>query len=348
MERRRITAVILMFVALPALAQTVLLRGTVVTESGEPVKGASIQACTFKMGYGSICENARTDGGGKFSVKVARPQEAPPSAAAGANEPVVAMGEFTVTAGGQRAATVQARKKGFNWTEVEFSDWDNPAPDLRLVLGRGGNLSVLVDGVEQAQWGQLQVTVTTGGKELRPPAPPLPHKTLNFDAWRQAGGGSIDDYLARMPASANFTIRDVPVGEARIEVKGPSGEMLPAQTAKIAVGEQTQLRFRVPKSGLWVSGRVTVNGKPLSEVVVNFSRPGATTGTGVTAAADGSFRIEGLEPGEYTVRVMKKRTAVVGGASVVAFDEVGFVTWTLTESGTRDLELTELQPPRTP
>ena len=305
-------------VSLLAQSQKLTLGGAVVSEDGQPVKGASIQACSLRKGVGSICQDARTDGSGKFSVEVSRSDDG--------------------------SILVQARKKGFNWTELRIQNSDIPTSDLRLVLGRGGNLNVIVDGVDQAQWGQLAVKVIARSKELRP-ATALPWKNLDIFAYQRSGAKSIDEYLERIPPSASFTIRDIPVGDARVEITRPSGESLPAQTVKIKLGAQSEVRFRVPKSGLQVSGRVTVDGKPIAVAMISFSRPGETTATGVPTAADGAFAIEGLAPGEYVVRVMTQGAAEVGGTSVVVYHEVGFVNWTLTESTTRDIEITRMNKP---
>ena len=94
---------------------------------------------------------------------------------------------------------------------VPHTDWANPSPTFRLVLRKGGNLRVEVEGVDPSQWERIQVKVTSGGRELRQ-GTIVPHKQLDFMAYSRSGVASIDEFLDRMPAAAGFPIRYVPVG----------------------------------------------------------------------------------------------------------------------------------------
>jgi hypothetical protein len=312
----------------PAAIAQVTLRGIVVTEDGQPIKGAAVTACYFRYGFGSTCPKTKTDGKGEFSISV--PQPPAVSDPRGSDE---------------RAVDLQARKDrdGYNWTEVRHTDWANPSPTFRLVLRKGGNVRVVVEGVDPAQWEQIQVKVIGGGKEFRGGAI-VPHKQLDFMAYSRSGATSIEEYLDRMPAAASFPIRDVPVGEARVEVTLPDGQAFPPQTVRVTTGREETIHFAAQGKGLRVSGRVTDAGVPMKDLMVSFSRPGATDSTGVPTGADGSFQID-LEPGPYVVRVMRKGTANVGGTSVVAYEELGSLEQSFSEAATLDLEIGKLEKP---
>ena len=313
----------------PAAVGQVTLSGTVVTEDGQPIKGADVTACYFRFGSGSICPKTKTDSKGAFSISVPNPPTV--SNPKGADE---------------RAVNVQARKDkdGYNWTEVRFTEWNNPAPAFQLVLRKGGNVNVVVEGVDRAQWEQIQVKVSGGGKEFRGTRI-VPYKQLDFAAYSRSGAKSIDEYLDRMPPSASFPVRDVPVGQARVEVTLPGGKSFPAQTVSVTTGRETPIRFVVERKGVRVNGRVTNAGVPIKDLMVSFSRPGDTRSTGVPTGVDGAFGID-IDPGTYVVRVMKKGTANLGGTTVVAYEELGSLQQSFPESATLELEISQLEKPQ--
>ncbi len=313
----------------PLAIGQVTLTGEVLNEAGQPIKGADVTACYFRYGTGSICPKTKTDSKGAFSVQVPNPPTV--SNPKGADE---------------RAVDVQARKDkdGYNWTEIRFTDWNNPAPTFQFVLRKGGNVRVVVEGVEQAQWEQIQVKVTGGGKEFRG-SKVVPYWALDVMAYASSGAKSLEEYIDRLPASAGFPIRDVPVGQARVEVTLPDGRSLPAQTVSVTTGRESTVRFAVARKGVRVSGRVTHGGLPMNDLMVSFSRPGETSSIGAATRADGSFELD-IEPGTYVVRVMKKGTANAGGTTVVVYRELGSLQKGFSESATLDLEINRLEKPQ--
>ena len=107
-------------------------------------------------------------------------------------------------------------------------------------------------------------------------------------------------------------------GKYRLEVKGP-GYTKSSKEMVVEKGKVYQKDFTLSPGGV-IKGRVTdVLGNAVADGDV-FYREG-TTSFGVPLEKDGTYRIEGLAPGEYIVTVMTGDRTIARGVSVQAGKE---------------------------
>jgi hypothetical protein len=104
-------------------------------------------------------------------------------------------------------------------------------------------------------------------------------------------------------------------GKYRIEVRGP-GYAKSSQDLQAEQGQVYRLHFTLQPGGI-IRGKVTDRGgRPLQEGDV-FTKDGGTS-FGVPIDRDGTYKIEGLAPGQYNVSVIIGEKEVSRNAQVEA------------------------------
>ena len=102
-------------------------------------------------------------------------------------------------------------------------------------------------------------------------------------------------------SEGKYSISITAPGKYRIDIKGP-GFAKASQELQVEAGKVYRHDFSLPPGGS-VRGKVMdAGGRPLPEGDV-FYRVG-TTSFGIPIEQDGTYRIDGLAPGEYPVSVM--------------------------------------------
>jgi len=107
-------------------------------------------------------------------------------------------------------------------------------------------------------------------------------------------------------------------GKYRVELKGP-GFAKSSQDLQAEQGQVHRLNFTLLPGGV-IKGKVLdVNNRPVQDGDVFYKE--GTTSFGVSIDRDGSYQIEGLAPGRYTVSVISGKKEVSQSAQVEAGKE---------------------------
>ncbi|HWS72472.1 MAG TPA: carboxypeptidase-like regulatory domain-containing protein, partial [Thermoanaerobaculia bacterium] len=169
------------------------------------------------------------------------------------------------------------------YTQATVHDFDiSSGAPLRIVMTSGGTITGHVFGLSPAELSHAQVT-----------------------AW-----ASGDDVSAPVDSNGNYRLEGAPTGSVRMRASTMTGMVgssrnSPTKTVQVEPGAvvQVDLEFR---NDTVVRGRVTRNGAPLANAVVDFIPRSGSTGTRVSAQSDGSgsYNATGLEDGSYRVAVV--------------------------------------------
>lgn len=181
-----------------------------------------------------------------------------------------ASGAFTLTTLSEGRYNLTAMKEGY--VEAHTSDVVVPATaPVTITLDPGGTITGRVVGLTPAELAAAEVTVNGGGSYT--------HTPVNSDG--------------------AFNVRGVPDGHLTVAAFVRGGTR-PRQSVPQSVdvvngtAPSVQIDFN---QGITVSGRVTRNGVPLSSGTVSFN------GRGASIVNDGTYQVEGLTAGDYTVAV---------------------------------------------
>lgn len=172
-----------------------------------------------------------------------------------------------------------ASKSGYADGSLEDVDISSGTP-IRIELRTGGTIYGRVLGLSERDLSNVTVTARTS---------------------RTSAAAAVDP-------QGNFKIDGAPIGTVQVSaaVESPSftdRRTSASQTVEVTAGsaQQVNIEFR---SDTVIRGRVTRNGMPLGGANVSFySSSRSQTNASVTTDDQGSYRLSGLEPGEYTVSV---------------------------------------------
>ena len=177
--------------------------------------------------------------------------------------------------------TFRAGKTGYVSGEARDIDLDAATAGVRITLSSGGVIFGRVQYLTAEEG--VTATVTAVGPANRRASAPI----------RQDG---------------TYRIEGAPTGTVRVSASSgrfPSFKTSPAKDVEVAPGAEVQLDLEFA-SDLVVSGRVTRQGKPMDNAMVSFN-PSDTrvqTRAATRTVSDGSYEINGLEPGLYSVDVL--------------------------------------------
>ncbi|HUP46976.1 MAG TPA: carboxypeptidase regulatory-like domain-containing protein [Thermoanaerobaculia bacterium] len=189
-------------------------------------------------------------------------------------------GAFTAEAMAPGRYTFSARKEGYAVAELADVDISSGAP-VRLVLASGGTIYGRVIGLEPDQLAQTIVM-----------------------AYGPNGGAS-----APVDGSGNFRLEGSPTGTVRLsaQVRNPFGMTGRRSAEKSVQVEQgstvhAEIEFR---SDTVIRGRVTRDGQPVANAMVNFfpRNAAAQTNGRTTTDGSGSYEVPGLDDAPYNVTV---------------------------------------------
>jgi hypothetical protein len=190
---------------------------------------------------------------------------------------------FTDVPEGTWRLTVSARGHAPAAEEVRLAGGD--LDGLALRLSRGGTITGRLLGLTGTERGQVRVV-----------------------AWPEAGGagtvlssavGSVDD-------EGGYRVPDVGPGQWTVEASLPSGRTGRGAVQLSAPGEDATLDLEIPR-GLTLSGRVLLDGQPFSGAAVTAATvhdDGPAGSWQGTTRHDGTFEIQGVEPGRVTLAVL--------------------------------------------
>ena len=159
---------------------------------------------------------------------------------------------------------------------------DGPAPAVELVLTPGeeilGRLLGLPEGADPEGYSIVAYRTDDPGFEIS-----------RRIAVADAGGG--------------FRLTGLGPGRWTVSARGRSGRSAGGEVEVVAGGGPYRIDLDLG-GGLTLTGSVRVGGEPLEGASVHLLRAGGREHRAtVTTAADGGFRVEGLEPGGYQVSV---------------------------------------------
>lgn len=176
--------------------------------------------------------------------------------------------------------TFNAQKSGYASGMVRDFDVSTGAP-LRIVLKNGGTIIGHVTGLTEKE---------------------LAETTVMASSQNGNASSSADN-------SGNFRIEGAPSGTVRVIARtggmGGNFKSSSPKTIELEAGASAQVDIEF-KSNTVIRGRVTRNGQPLSNAMVQFfSRGGRGQGTVAGTTDDqGMYSVTGLEDGTYNVQVM--------------------------------------------
>ncbi len=266
------------------LARAASVSGTVVDEkTRRPLAGVRVSASvgTFPFRENAVSRRTRTDAKGKFRVAglAARPYVirasktdylpvAMPGIVAGVSSP----GSVSIAL--QKAAGISGRVTDENGA---------PVPGARVRLARDMGIRALLRGGPAALLGRPGVTTgPDGGFRLRGLAP---QKNSTVEATK---AGYVPAKRYGLTLKVGESVKDLALVVKR-GLEG-RGRVVDAAGQPIAGAE---IRLTRPEGGPFRSMMIQIGG-------MSREKPDATS------AADGSFRVAGLEPGEYAVSVSRE------------------------------------------
>jgi hypothetical protein len=240
---------------------------------------------------------------GGQAVATARITAATPSSPYAASVTTDADGQFTLSGLEDGRYSITARKNGFVAATVDDVDAASGRP-VTLTLERGGTIVGRVVGVPEAEMGFVRVSAS---------------------GHNAAASEQVD-------AGGNFTLNGIPDGNVTITAykPGPPMRQSAPKTVEVINGSAPPVEIDF-SAGITVRGRVTRNGLGANGGSVNFV-PRGRTATRVQLgmiAADGSYEVGGLEPGDYDVRVNVNG----GGNDSVPYSVVGNATFDIDLKG---------------
>jgi uncharacterized GH25 family protein len=185
------------------------------------------------------------------------------------------------------------------------------APGIyRLVVSRLGYVTKIEQNVDPEKTPDITLQLEAGaiisGKITGLPPAELAHTRVSARGERDTQFGFAD-------AAGDYRIEGAPTGSVTV-IASVSGEKL-RQSEPVAVETTAGGDIRVDlefKEGIIVSGRVTLNGKPLANGSVGF-RPKAPPASFAASniGVDGGYEVLGLKEGNYNVVVMEPSTSLV-------------------------------------
>jgi protocatechuate 3,4-dioxygenase beta subunit len=190
-----------------------------------------------------------------------------------------ASGNFTMEGLSPGRYSFMVNKRGLGSTEVDDVDVSTGTP-VRIVVKSGGTIYGRVIGLTADELGTTTVSASSSG-----------------------GYGS-----AAVDANGNYRIEGAPTGTVRLGATTRmglgGGKSSPQVSVQLEPGGTAQQDIEF-KSGTIVSGRVTRDGRPVSDAMIGFfPRPGqASTNARTTTDRDGYYEVTGLEDASYTVSV---------------------------------------------
>ncbi len=184
--------------------------------------------------------------------------------------------QLTATRSGYSAATPVAVKVA-----------GQPVAGLALVLKQGGAIYGSVTGLDPADVPRVQIVASSAGSGGGPGGGPGP-------------GGTF----AQPDAQGNFRIEHLAAGDWTLVATLPDTGRRARNTATVpADPADVRLDLAFPP-GYTLSGHVVLDGDPVQDAFLNVvPADSSKNGGSARSAYDGSFRIEGLEAGVYTVRM---------------------------------------------
>lgn len=186
-------------------------------------------------------------------------------------------GQFTISGLDDGRYRVSAQKNGYVTASVDDVDATNAQP-LTLTLDRGATLTGRVTGL---------------------PAEELP--TVRVAASSHDGGSST-----QADAGGNFTLTGIPDGRVVVSAyrQGVPTRQSAPKTVEVINGSAPPIEIDFT-AGITIRGRVTRSGMPVSNGSVMFvpkARASGRVAQGMIAG-DGSYEVDGVEAGDYDVRV---------------------------------------------
>jgi protocatechuate 3,4-dioxygenase beta subunit len=311
------------------------LTGRITNSEGQPISGATVRqddGSPIRMPDGM----ASTDANGEYAIESLQPGEKTFQISANGYLP----DSRSITLSGRDARLDVQLSPGMKVAGVVVTDAGTPLGDARVSVrgisgGMGGrstrtdaNGTFQLEGLapghysfvaEHSPYAQgvvrdfdissgapLRIVMTSGatiyGHVSGLSAAELSHAQVT--AWATG-----DDAGAEVDASGNFRIEGAPSGSVRIQAETRSGmggaqRNSPMKTIDVAPGAMAQVDLEF-SNDTTVRGRVTRNGRPLGNAMVDFL-PNGRSGTHVRAQADatGSYSATGLGDGPYRVAVV--------------------------------------------
>ncbi|MGE0454849.1 MAG: carboxypeptidase regulatory-like domain-containing protein [Vicinamibacteria bacterium] len=161
--------------------------------------------------------------------------------------------------------------------------------DVVLTLAAGATIRGSVSGLSEAERGGVNV----------------------FASGPESYFGS-----ARTAADGSFELGGAPVGTISLTATAGdffSGARRNAKAEVAIVAEQAEAQVEIVfEQGFSISGSVTRSGEPLADVFVNASARGGGPSASARTDAQGAYRVQGLQAGEYVVSA----SMINGGSSV--------------------------------
>jgi protocatechuate 3,4-dioxygenase beta subunit len=190
---------------------------------------------------------------------------------------------FTDVPEGTWRLTVRARGHAPAAEEVRLAGGD--LDGLALRLSRGGTITGRLLGLTGSERGQVRVV-----------------------AWPEAGGAGtvLSSAVGPVDDEGGYRVPDVGPGKWTVEASLPSGRTGRGVVQLSAPGEDAALDLEIPR-GLTLSGRVLLDGQPLSGAAVTAAtvHDGGQAGSWQgTTRHDGTFELQGVEPGRVTLAVL--------------------------------------------
>lgn len=212
---------------------------------------------------------------------------------------------------------------GFRFTDVPEGTWRltgsarGQAPLSEEVRVAGGDLDDLVLrlspaatitgrllGLTEAERGQVQISAG--------PAP------------TREGGVAPLQIAGSADAAGAYRIPDVGPGTWNVQAFLPSGRSARGVVQVSAAGEEATLDLEIPR-GITLSGRVLLDGRPLSGAQVTVARienGRALDSRQETTRHDGTFELKGVEPGRVTLAVLAQGIGQSRALDLAADQEV--------------------------
>ncbi|HEV2720933.1 MAG TPA: carboxypeptidase regulatory-like domain-containing protein, partial [Thermoanaerobaculia bacterium] len=186
-------------------------------------------------------------------------------------------GQFTVSGLEDGRYTVRANKNG--WVGASIDDVDPAAArPLTLTLDRGATITGRVIGLPPEELPQVHVSASGNN----------------------AGSSQQTD------ASGNFALSGIPDGSVTITAyrQGMPQRQSAPKVIDVVNGSAPPVEIDF-SAGITIRGRVTRNGTPVVAGNISFNARGRSMGrvAYATIGPDGSYEVDGVEPGDYDVRV---------------------------------------------
>lgn len=195
-------------------------------------------------------------------------------------------GAFRVEGLPEGRVRVSASRSGFSTATRDDVDPSTSGP-IRLVLSEGGTVAGRILGLSVSELADAAVEVRSGSGVSR---------------------GQVDH-------SGAFRVDGVAPGTARVRATvgrfGP-GRTSPEASVEVSLGAEAYVELDMSQ-GYEITGVVSVNGSPASEVMLSFSPadPVIQTRSSATTDSMGRYRAAGLAPGNYRVSAVRFGTGDV-------------------------------------